>query len=210
MLLIKRKVCGMKDKDNILEIALLRPDFMGFIFYVDSPRYVGVDFQIPAELDVAIKRVGVFVNEDETIVESLVNTHGLDFVQLHGDETIAQCERFKKKGIGVIKVFAMDDEFDFFSLAPFESVVDYFLFDTKGKLRGGNNKTFDWKILEKYSGSIPFFLSGGINPNNVDTIAQLKHENLFAIDVNSGVEDSPGVKNKMMLQKLMNRFNKVV
>lgn len=205
---IKLKVCGMKHRDNILEVGLLRPDFMGFIFYKNSPRYVGSDFEIPETLDVAVKRVGVFVNEDVQTIAKLVSRHKLDFVQLHGDETPEQCRRLKDKGIGVIKVFAVDGEFDFSLVKPFESFVDYFLFDTKGVLRGGNNRTFDWKILDQYAGNVPFFLSGGISPDNVNAIALMNNKKLFSIDVNSGIEDSPGFKNKVKLWELMNRLNK--
>ena len=180
---INLKVCGMKDRDNILEVGLLRPDFMGFIFYKNSPRYVGGDFEIPSDLDSTVKRVGVFVNEAEGTIAELVSRHQLDFVQLHGDETPEQCKRLKNMGIGVVKVFAVDDEFDFSSVKPFESCVDYFLFDAKGKLRGGNNKTFDWKILGRYVGVVPFFLSGGLNPDNVDNMALIHNKMLFSIEI---------------------------
>ena len=121
-------------------------------------------------------------------------------VQLHGDESIAFCENFKKnvpKGIEVIKVFSILDTFDFAALKPFENVCDYFLFDTKGKLPGGNGTTFDWKVLENYPSTKPFFLSGGIGMEEMEAVNEILKTNLpvYAIDVNSKFEIEPGLKN---------------
>ena len=118
----------------------------------------------------------------------------LDFVQLHGNESPAQCDELKATGLGVIKVFSIDDDFNFELTKPYRKVVDYFLFDTKGKYYGGNAKTFNWKILERYDQEIPFFLSGGLSPENVNALGDIVKMNLHALDLNSGVEISPGLK----------------
>ncbi|MEI9921820.1 MAG: phosphoribosylanthranilate isomerase [Bacteroidota bacterium] len=182
--MIKLKICGMRDAANIRAVAELKPDYMGFIFYEKSPRFVGTDFKIPVK-----NAVGVFVNEStERILEKDVS-----IVQLHGDETPAQCQELKDKGLTVIKAFSIDDDFDFAKTKDYK--VDYFLFDTKGQYYGGNAKAFNWNKLREYDQKIPFFLSGGLNAENLKDLGTLKGMNLYAIDLNSGVEDSPGVKN---------------
>jgi phosphoribosylanthranilate isomerase len=191
---IKIKVCGMRDEENIREVGLLHPDFMGFIFYKDSPRYVGTYFQIPSSLPSSVKRVGVFVNESIESVFEIIKKLQLDFAQLHGDESLEYCQKLKDDGIRIIKVFRVNEEFDFSITSEFSGVADYFLFDTKGKSYGGNAKKFNWDLLSKYNNQTPFFLSGGIDPESMGEILQMKDLNLYAIDVNSGVESSPGVK----------------
>jgi phosphoribosylanthranilate isomerase len=194
---MKLKICGMKYPDNILEVGSLLPDYMGFIFWEKSARYF--DGEIP-DLPKSIKKVGVFVNATlEEILEKIAK-HNLQAVQLHGHESVAFCLELKNKiesKIEIIKVFSADENFDFNVLKPFETVCDYFLFDTKGKLPGGNGTTFDWKVLEKYPSSKPFFLSGGIGINELDNVKQILKTNLpiYAIDVNSKFEIEPGLKN---------------
>ncbi len=184
----------MRDRINIREVAALQPDFMGFIFYPKSPRFVGADFQLPADFRSTIKKVGVFVNASTEEMMLQAKRLKLDYLQLHGDESPQQCEELRKKGIAVIKVFSVDDDFDFSITKPYSQLVDFFLFDTKGKYYGGNARTFDWNVLQKYDQQIPFFLSGGISPYNVSGIKELQGMNLYAIDINSGVEVTPGMK----------------
>jgi phosphoribosylanthranilate isomerase len=203
---IKIKICGMKDTDNIREVSALKPDYMGFIFYEPSPRFVGVDFAIPEDFPVSIKRVGVFVDHSEKFVLESVIKHKLDYVQLHGDEPLAYCSRLKAEGIHIIKVFRVDEDFDFTFTKQFIMVADFFLFDTKGKLYGGNSKPFDWGLLSKYNQALPFFLSGGINPDNIESINKLSF-NIFAIDVNSGAESAPGIKDVDKISEITNQLH---
>lgn len=205
---VKLKVCGMRDRDNILDVAAFRPDFLGFIFYPNSPRYVGTEFQIPDELDASIKRVGVFVNSSLDEMLKLSTQHQLDYIQLHGDENAHLCHALKENDLGIIKVFGVDNQFDFESVKPFEPYVDYFLFDYKGELRGGNGVPFDWNVLEHYNSEVPFFLSGGVGPDNAAHITELTNPGLYAIDVNSGIEDSPGIKNNHKLEVLLSKIKK--
>ena len=179
---------------NILEVGALSPDFMGFIFYGQSPRFVSTGFRIPHELPTSIKKVGVFVDDPFERVFDAVNKHKLDFAQLHGDETVVFCEKLKQAEKGVIKAFSIDRDFDFNQLDPYKSVCDFFLFDTKGKYRGGNASSFDWDLMQRYDQEVPFFLSGGVSLANIERALQLKGLNLYGIDVNSGVELNPGVK----------------
>jgi phosphoribosylanthranilate isomerase len=119
----------------------------------------------------------------------------LDFVQLHGGESVEKCESLKKNKVGVIKVFSIDKDFDFDEVNDFISCTDFFLFDTKSDGYGGSGLAFDWSMLNRYKANVPFFLSGGLSPENIAQALTLKTPNLFALDINSGVEISPGLKN---------------
>lgn len=200
---IKLKICGMKFPENIQEIAALKPDYLGFIFWDQSIRKM--DFETLPKIPLNIKKVGVFVDESIHEIFSKINQFKLDAVQLHGNENIIFCKNIKKIGIEVIKSFSVDNDFDFNSIKEYEPFVDYFLFDTKGKLPGGNGISFDWKVLENYSFEKPYFLSGGIGITEVDAVKDfLKTEaskKCIAIDVNSRFETKPGYKSKIKLKK---------
>ncbi len=189
---VKIKICGMKHPENILELAALQPDLMGFIFYEPSKRFM--ENKIP-DLDNSIQKVGVFVNQTIDGVVATALSHQLEVIQLHGEETPDYCSRLKEMNFTIIKVFSVDANFDFSILNAYQNACDYFLFDTKGALPGGNGVAFDWKILKKYSLNIPFFLSGGIGVEEIDTILQMNIPHLYAIDCNSKLETAPGLKN---------------
>lgn len=145
---IKWKVCGLRD--NIVEVAALQPDYIGFIFYAKSPRYVGENFVLPELANSKINKVGVFVNESLDIVHNTLVNYQLDYVQLHGNESPEFCENLIKKNVKIIKAFHVDETFDFGYLKAYELVTDYFLFDTKTNKYGGSGKSFNWNILKKY------------------------------------------------------------
>jgi phosphoribosylanthranilate isomerase len=201
---MKLKICGMKYPENILELSQLLPDYMGFIFWAKSSRYFEGD--IP-EIPHSIKRVGVFVDADLKEIISKMNTHRLDIAQLHGNENADFCNALQKENIKVIKVFSIDSVFDFEMLTPFENVCDYFLFDTKGKLPGGNGIAFDWEILKKYASQKPFFLSGGIGIDDIEKIKQLRLP-IHAIDINSKFEIKPGLKNPGLINTFKNELSR--
>jgi phosphoribosylanthranilate isomerase len=188
------KICGMLDADNIEAVAALRPDYIGFIFYKESKRYVGKDFLLSSNFPSKIKKVGVFVNESMERIKEIIATYQLDFVQLHGGEAVSDCAKLRQEGVGVIKAFSIDSSFDFNTTMPYESVVDYFLFDSKGKLYGGNGVSFDWSLLRNYHQRVPFFLSGGLDEENLQGVENLTSMNLHGLDFNSGVEIAPGQK----------------
>lgn len=204
---LKVKICGMREPDNILEAGALNPDLIGLIFYAQSPRFVPEDFRLPPGLSRSIKKVGVFVDESFEGIRAAVNKHELDFVQLHGREPALICEQLKLAKVGVIKAFSIDKHFDFRTITSYKPVADYFLFDTKGKLHGGNAAPFDWNLLKRYDQEVPFFLSGGISPDNVNRVLQLQDMNLFGVDVNSGVEASPGVKDVDKIKQLLKNLS---
>jgi phosphoribosylanthranilate isomerase len=206
---IKIKVCGMRDANNIAQVTTLGPDYMGFIFYPLSPRYVGAEFKMSDKDTSSIVRVGVFVNAANEEILRQSRIVGFEHVQLHGNETVQQAASLKDSGFKVIKVFSIDDDFDFGVTRQFAPVVDFFLFDTRGKLYGGNAKTFDWKVLQRYDQDVPFFLSGGISPENVSDITRLEGMNLHALDVNSGVEEAPGLKDVKKLKTIFDTMDKI-
>ncbi|MFD1016087.1 phosphoribosylanthranilate isomerase [Winogradskyella rapida] len=211
---MKLKVCGMKYKENLEAVAQLQPDYLGFIFYKPSKRnFEGTIPHVPA----TIKKVGVFVNESIKTVSETVKRYDLQAVQLHGNESPEFCTALKTElqpslgntSIEIIKVFSIKDNFNFEVLAPFETVCDYFLFDTKGQLPGGNGYTFNWDVLNDYNSSKPYFLSGGIGINEVEKIKEFKDSSAskycYALDVNSKFETEPGLKNIDELKMFKNK-----
>ncbi|GEJ37069.1 phosphoribosylanthranilate isomerase [Flavobacterium psychrophilum] len=199
---MKLKICGMKYPENILEVSTLLPDYLGFIFWEKSSRYF--DLEIP-EIPESIKKVGVFVNATLEEILLKIKKYNLNLVQLHGNESPEFCKELKKSTIKIIKVFSVNDDFNFSALEPFEAVCDYFLFDTKGKLPGGNGITFNWQILQKHKSTKPFFLSGGIGLDDIKNIKKLNLP-IYAIDVNSKFEIEAGLKNIELLKSFKNNL----
>lgn len=202
------KVCGMRE--NIEAVAELRPDYMGFIFWEPSSRFLG-EMPLP-KLPEGIRKVGVFVDETIEKVHAYCTRYNLDLVQLHGSESPAYCEKLKQKSpsIKLIKAFAVDEDFDFRRLQAYEEVCDYYLFDTKGKLPGGNSRQFDWSLLTGYPSQKPYFLSGGIGPEDIGSVeeflAREEAAHCVAVDVNSRFEVSPGEKKTSALKNFMIRL----
>ena len=197
---LKLKICGMKFHENIKQVASLKPDYMGFIFFEKSPR--NFDAEIP-EMDKEIKKTGVFVDASLDFVLEKVKKHQLQAVQLHGKESPEFCAALKVEDLEIIKVFSVKDSFDFSNLQQYEGKVDFFLFDTKGKAKGGNGVAFDWEVLKKYPSETPFFLSGGIGLEEVGRLKDFEFPKTFyGIDVNSRFELEPGFKNLETLKEL--------
>lgn len=196
----------MRSSSNINELLKLKPDYVGFIFYEKSPRYINrysnVDF------DPAIKKVGVFVNASERTINEKRIHFGLDIIQLHGDESPELCYILKQSGARVMKVFRVDEHFDFQQTRRYQDYCDYFLFDTQTKKFGGSGKKFDWHLLEKYNNARPVFLSGGIGPQDVEELKKIKSFNLKAIDVNSKFEIEPALKDIGMLANFIEEIRK--
>jgi phosphoribosylanthranilate isomerase len=197
---MKLKICGMKYLENIQEVAALQPDYLGFIFYEKSKRHF--DGTIPS-LPKTIKKVGVFVEAPIDFVKDKIKHYQLDVIQLHGDEPPAYCQNFSD--VEVIKVFSVGNQFDFKVLVSYEKLVDYFLFDTKGAAKGGNGISFDWTLLENYPSHKPYFLSGGIGLESLNSLKEFRQgkaaKNCYALDVNSRFEDYAGMKNTDKLKE---------
>ena len=199
---LKIKVCGMKFTANREAVEKLPVDFLGFIFYPKSKRFTGENTE-PGLFHSAKTKVAVFVDENAFEILGLTKNLGFEFVQLHGKENPKTCELLRNQGLKVIKAFNLNEDFDFAVLTAFEESVDYFLFDTKTEVPGGSGKKFNWEILEKYQGNVPFFLSGGIGPDDTKEIGKLEHSQLFGIDLNSGFEDEPGLTNIEKLKEFI-------
>ena len=206
---IKLKVCGMRENENILELAKLLPDYMGFIFYGSSKRYAGeqLDAEVLASLPASIIKTGVFVNENTEIIKATAHRYGLKAVQLHGEETPAVCAELKAFGLQVIKVVHVAAEVGWKSLECYESVCDYFLFDTADASWGGTGRMFDWNILKNYPSSKPFFLSGGIGIEQLPIPEFVLEKSLWAIDVNSRFEINPGLKDIERIKRFKEELN---
>lgn len=198
------KICGFKDPENIKQIATLKPDFMGFIFYPGSKRYVGEDFLMPY-ISPEIKKVGVFVNATATYIVDKIDQYKLDLIQLHGDETPEFCEVLNHI-IPVVKSFGVDVSFDLSELDAYKNSCSYFLFDTKSEGYGGTGVSFDLNLLKKYNHSLPFFISGGIGLEESKGLNQLT-THPFGVDVNSKFEFSPGIKDINKLKELQNELS---
>lgn len=208
---MKLKICGMKY--NIEEVAALQPDYLGFIFWKPSKRFF--DGSIP-KLPRTTGKVGVFVDANIDEILDRTNTYGLNAIQLHGNESPEFCAKLKEQfeyqniKIDILKVFSIIDSFDFSQLSSYEKSSDFFLFDTKGKLPGGNGYQFNWKVLKGYPSKKPYFLSGGIGLEELDNVLEFlqKEESKYchAIDVNSRFEISPGLKDIDKLKKFKNRL----
>ena len=207
---MKLKVCGMKHEDNIQSIAELQPDYMGFIFYPKSKR--NFENHIP-KLSKDIKKTGVFVNMPVAEIIEKIQQYDLQAVQLHGDESVEIVKELKseKPNIEIIKVFGIKDEFEFSILEDYADKVDYFLFDTKGKERGGNGVKFDWSVLKKYHLKTPFILSGGISPDDIDAIKEITKSGLpiYGLDINSKFEIEPGLKHIEAVKGFKNNLNEL-
>ena len=203
---MKIKVCGMKYPDNIRQITKLPIQYMGFIFYEKSPRYVGTSFHVDLSFSESLHRVGVFVNASEEEVLEKVQQFGLTAVQLHGSETPEQAFSLKQRHLEVFKVFSIAEKADLQKTALYEDCCDYFLFDTKTPLYGGSGKSFDWDVLSGYKGKLPFFLSGGIGPDDLERLRQFRHPRWAGIDLNSKFEQSPGCKDTAMISTFINQI----
>jgi phosphoribosylanthranilate isomerase len=205
---MKIKVCGMRNVMNIAEISMLEPDYIGFIFYERSPRYAGeLNHAVLESLFSNTLSVGVFVNATIDHVVETAEYYKLNAIQLHGNETPEYCAELSTKyKCEIIKAFGIKSEDDFANMYEYEYFCKYFLFDTKTNLYGGSGNKFDHNLLTNYKCKKPFFISGGITLDDVANIRDNHHELCIGIDVNSGFEISPGLKDVAKIKKLLNLF----
>lgn len=186
---------------NIITVAALRPDYMGFIFYPKSPRYAGM--LDPATLPDHVRRVGVFVNASLSEIENTTKRYRLQTLQLHGSELPETCRTLRNKGYEVIKAFGIATADDLRQTTRYESFCDLFLFDTRTTNHGGSGRRFDWHLLELYNGKTPFLLSGGISSDDTEKILTVGHPLFYGIDLNSRFEIEAGLKNTELLERFI-------
>jgi len=202
----------MRDPDNISGVVAALPDYIGFIFYPMSKRFVGMDTSVEV-LDIipqTVKKVGVFVDDSQNNVLRICQDWNLNGIQLHGHESPEYCTNIKKSGLTVFKAISIDEQFDFETLSAYSGACNYFLFDTKGLLPGGSGMKFNWWLLNNYKGDVPFFLSGGIGPGDIETITNFRHPMLFGIDINSGFEISPALKDVRKVNEFITKIRSVI
>ncbi len=194
----------MRDRNNIIDLLSLSPDYIGFIFYNKSSRYMSNPLS-----DISFgstRKTGVFVNEPLHSLIKIAKEFRLDVIQLHGKESPEYCKILKEKDYEVIKAFSVDDDFNFDITLPYISSTDLFLFDAKGKQPGGNGVIFNWEKLKEYTYKHPFLLSGGISLKHGEIIKKLSYPFLAGIDVNSGFEIAPGLKDIKQLEIFINKI----
>ncbi|MBL7471620.1 phosphoribosylanthranilate isomerase [Robertkochia sediminum] len=210
---MKLKVCGMKDQENMKALASLHPDMMGLIFYEKSPRYFN---GVLPEFEKAPELTGVFVNTPVMEIVEKTKQYGLKYIQLHGEESPDYCRQLKQQlaneGIScpLIKAFAISEASDLEGLPPYVAYVDIFLFDSKGKYRGGNGTAFNWDLLSAYTLDVPYLLSGGIGPEDAEKLREFTNSKeavrCIGIDVNSKFETAPGQKDIALLRSFIEKF----
>ena len=210
------KVCGIRNTENISRLSRLKIDWMGFIFYEKSPRYVGEDategatrshpFSVASGAAYRQKKVGVFVNATCRQLAETAAAYRLDYLQLHGDESPELCRALRAQGFSIIKAFSIGAVTDLKETTEYENCADFFLFDTKCTNYGGSGMRFDWSILSSYRGKTPFLLSGGIHPGSVEAIKNFEHPQFAGIDLNSGFEIKPGLKDVEKLEVFLGKL----
>jgi phosphoribosylanthranilate isomerase len=206
---MKIKVCGMKDPENMRVLSELPIDMIGLIFYEKSLRYVDErDAGRINALSLTIPKVGVFVDASLDVILDKIEQFQLQLVQLHGKESTDFCRALRKKNIPVIKAFQIKTTEDLKPCSLYEDCCDYFLFDTSTPQYGGSGSKFDWKILSEYNGTTPFFLSGGIAPEDAGIIKQLDFPQLIAVDLNSRFEKAPGIKDINSIRRFLDIIKK--
>ena len=200
----------MKYPDNIREVTSLHPDFMGFIFYPNSPRFAGqLDAVSLTSLPTSIKKTGVFVNENLENILTAISKYKLDAVQLHGADNKKLCLKIKEEAkVMVIKAFAVMASYNLKVTKEYEDFADLFLFDTKTDLYGGSGQKFNWNILHDYHGEKDFLLSGGISPDDVKAIRKIEHPKMIGVDLNSRFEIKPGLKNVALLSQFIEELKR--
>lgn len=201
---LKLKVCGLRDPGNIREIAALNPDFMGFIFYPPSPRYVSTSEDFPFNELSEICTTGVFVNEELPVIVEIIKKFSLKAVQLHGSESLDMCEKLGQHGVKVLKTISIAERKDFLKIDNYSGLVDYIVLDTKTITLGGSGQKFDWQLLENYKSPIPFLLGGGVDEDDALAICSINNPMLAGLDINSRFEFAPGIKDADKI----NRFYK--
>lgn len=201
------KVCGMRDPSNVGAVAALRPDLMGFIFYDRSPRCArDMSPEVVRSLPEEVTPVGLFVNASQDEILDICHRFGFATVQLHGSESPEMCRALREKGLGVIKALGVGESMDWETVRPYEGAVDMLVLDTKCDSHGGSGRKFGWHLLDSYSLSIPYLLSGGIGPEDIEAVMEARYPQMAGVDLNSRFETAPGIKDAAALDAFIGRF----
>lgn len=200
------KVCGLKYPDNVAAVAALPVDMLGFIFAPKSPRYAPLALDAAQLRALPVAKVGVFVDEGPAVIRRTALHFGLTAVQLHGHESVADCAALAEAGLPVLKAFGVGETLDMERLRDYAPFCSYFVFDTAGPAAGGNGVSFDWELLAGYNLPTPYLLAGGLGPANAALLRDLQLPGLAGFDVNSRVEQAPGLKDTVLLQAFISQL----
>ena len=199
----------MREPENLRCVEMLDVDYLGFVFYAQSPRYVPEEYGFIEAFGHCTKnKVGVFVNESIEKMLCISKLFQFNYLQLHGNETPEICCELRQKGYSIIKAFPVTTSSDFNQTKSYQNCCDYYLFDASCAGYGGSGKRFDWSLLDAYKGEIPFLLSGGLTFDCVADIKRLKHPQFFGVDLNSGFELYPAMKDVIKLKDFINELKK--
>lgn len=203
------KVCGMREPDNISQVATTGIQWMGMIFWPRSSRWAN-DLSVAHTIPAGIRRVGVFVDQPVEEMAAIADSCQLDIIQLHGHESVECLARLRQSltdpSVQLMKAISIADEKDIEQVAHYDKVADWLLFDTKCNTVGGSGRKFRWDILENYHGSTPFLLSGGIGPEDIPQLKQFHHPQWKGIDLNSRFETAPGRKDEKRLREFIEKM----
>lgn len=203
------KVCGMREPDNISQVATTGIQWMGMIFWPRSSRWAN-NLSVAHTIPAGIRRVGVFVDQPEEEMAAIADSCQLDIIQLHGHESVECLARLRQSlthpSVQLMKAISIADEKDIEQVAHYDKVADWLLFDTKCNTVGGSGRKFRWDILENYHGSTPFLLSGGIGPEDIPQLKQFHHPQWKGIDLNSRFETAPGRKDEKRLREFIEKM----
>lgn len=201
------KVCGNNNVDNFEALSTLALDYVGFIFYEKSKRFVASDEVL--KINSNARKVGVFVNETHENILQKTKQYNLEVIQLHGNEDLMYIKTLKKSlpKTMIWKAIGVDENLNFETLAIYKNHIDAFVFDTKTPQYGGSGKHFNWQLLAHYTLDIPFFLSGGIRLEDAEILKKIEHSQLIGFDVNSGFETETGIKNIHLIQQFLEQIN---
>lgn len=209
------KVCGLRDPANIKQVTEIQGiDLIGLIFYAASPRYVD-SVETAASVTTVKEKgiVGVFVDEAPDVVARKCAQYHLDYIQLHGNETpeyLILLQNLVPSNVKFIKAFSIRSEKDLLATSGYEGLCEYFLFDTPTSGYGGSGRTFDWQVLQYYSGSTSFLLSGGIGSDSVESLSNFHHRLWAGIDLNSRFEIAPGLKDIDLLKNFVQQIKSIL
>ena len=203
------KVCGMREPDNISQVATTGIQWMGMIFWPRSSRWAN-DLSVAHAIPAGIRRVGVFVDQPVVEMAAIADSCRLDIIQLHGHESVECLARLRQSlthpSVQLMKAISIADEKDIEQVAQYDKVADWLLFDTKCNTVGGSGRKFRWDILENYHGSTPFLLSGGIGPEDIPQLKQFHHPQWKGIDLNPRFETAPGRKDEKRLREFIEKM----
>lgn len=204
---MKVKLCGFKEENSLKAAIAAKCDFIGFIFYEKSPRFVTIEnaAKLAKLVPQSISKVAIVVDTKIEFLEEIAQKFSPQFFQFHGKESVEFLQKVKEKfpQIKIIKAFAINEIKDLQQIENFKQVADLFLFDGKN---AGSGQKFDWEILHNFSCKKDWFLSGGLNINNIDSALEITGAKM--IDISSGLEEIRGKKSVKLIADFMAKIRK--